>query len=60
MLTGLRKPAAKAKDLHVLMDLAARGELRAVVSRTFALAESVDAHRFVERGPKQGSVVMTA
>lgn len=59
MLTGLRKPAEKAQDLGVLMELMAQGHLRPVISRRFGLEEAVSAHRFVESGAKQGSVVLT-
>jgi NADPH:quinone reductase-like Zn-dependent oxidoreductase len=58
-LTGLRKSADKRKDLETLMELLDRGRLRAVVGKQFVLEESVAAHRFVERGAKQGSVVLT-
>lgn len=58
MLTGLRKPAAKAKDLAFLMELLKADAMRPVVGRRFKLDESVDAHRFVESGAKQGSVVL--
>jgi NADPH:quinone reductase-like Zn-dependent oxidoreductase len=59
MLTGLRKPADKARDLAYLMDLLAGERLRPVIGRSFRLDESVEAHRFVEGGAKQGSVVLT-
>lgn len=59
MLTGLRKPAAKAKDLAFLMELLAGERLRPVIRRRFRLDESVAAHRFVESGAKQGSVVLS-
>lgn len=58
MLTGLRKAADKANDLAFLMNLLHSGVVRPVVGRRFALAQSVDAHRFVEDGAKQGSVVL--
>jgi NADPH:quinone reductase-like Zn-dependent oxidoreductase len=58
MLTGLRKPADKAKDLAFLMDRIESGALRPVVGRRFSLDQSVEAHRFVEDGAKQGSVVL--
>jgi NADPH:quinone reductase-like Zn-dependent oxidoreductase len=58
MLTGLRKPADKAKDLAFLMDRIESGAIRPVVGRRFSLDQSVEAHRFVEDGAKQGSVVL--
>lgn len=59
MFTGLRKPADKARDLAELMGLLASGAIRPVVGRRFPLDASVDAHRFVESGAKQGSVVLS-
>jgi NADPH:quinone reductase-like Zn-dependent oxidoreductase len=59
MFAGLRKPADKAKDLAFLMDLLQSGAIRPVVGKRFGFEESVDAHRFVEGGAKQGSVVLT-
>lgn len=59
MLTGLRKPAAKAKDLAFLMGLLKSNAIRSVIGKRFALDESVNAHRYVEGGTKQGSVVLT-
>ena len=35
-----------------------RGELRAVVDRTFPLADAADAHRYVEQGVGFGRTVM--
>jgi NADPH:quinone reductase-like Zn-dependent oxidoreductase len=38
--------------------LAERGELRAVIDRTYDLAGIVEAHRYVDTGRKRGSVVL--
>ena len=57
--TGLRKPADKGQDLRLLMGLATAGAIRAVIDRRYPLDESVEAHRYVERGHKQGVVVLT-
>jgi NADPH:quinone reductase-like Zn-dependent oxidoreductase len=57
--TGLRKPSDKGKDLRLLMDLAASGAIRPVIDRRFPLEGSIEAHRYVERGHKQGAVVLT-
>jgi NADPH:quinone reductase-like Zn-dependent oxidoreductase len=59
MFTGLRKPSDKAKDLAFLMGLLASGAIRPVIGKRFELDASVDAHRYVESGGKQGSVVLT-
>jgi NADPH:quinone reductase-like Zn-dependent oxidoreductase len=51
--------AATAEDVRLLADLAARGEFRPVIDRTFPLSEIVEAHRLVDSGRKTGSVVVT-
>lgn len=56
--TGLRPPADKRKDLVQLLDWAAAGTLRTVVSETFDLAEIGAAHARVETGRKVGSIVV--
>jgi len=43
-------------DLHFLKDLIAAGKLRALVDRVYPLADTADAHRYVEGG---GKVVIT-
>jgi NADPH:quinone reductase-like Zn-dependent oxidoreductase len=57
--TGLRKPAAKGADLRLLMGLAEAKAIRAVIDRRYPLDASVEAHRYVEGGHKQGAVVLT-
>lgn len=56
--TGLRKPAAKAKDLIQLFDWVREGQLRTVIEREYALAEIAAAHARVETGHKVGSIVV--
>jgi len=57
--TGLRPAAAKAADMVVLTELAASGEVPAVVDRRWPLAEAAEAHRYVDRGRKRGVVLLT-
>jgi NADPH:quinone reductase-like Zn-dependent oxidoreductase len=57
--TGMRSPGDKAKDLHVLRDLAEAGRFRPVVDSVYPMARIAEAHRRVESGRKTGSVVMT-
>lgn len=47
-----------ADDLAYLAGLADAGRYRAVIDRTFALAEIVQAHRYVDTGRKRGNVVL--
>lgn len=47
-----------AEDLAYLAGLADAGRYRAVIDRTFALAEIVQAHRYVDTGRKRGNVVL--
>jgi NADPH:quinone reductase-like Zn-dependent oxidoreductase len=71
MLNSLWKPQKEGKkilsgtaseravDLQFLVDLAARGHYKAIVDRTFPLAQIADAHAYVDTGHKRGSVVVT-
>lgn len=56
--TGLRPVDAKRTDMVHLLDLAARGVLRAVVDRVLPLAGAVEAHRYVDTGRKRGAVLL--
>jgi NADPH:quinone reductase-like Zn-dependent oxidoreductase len=58
LFTGLRPDAEKLADLQLLAELVAAGKLRAVIDRTYPLAEMADAHRYVQTGRKVGSVVV--
>ncbi len=52
-------PNLRREDLVLLGELAAKGEIRPVIDRTYALDEIVDAHRYVDGGHKRGNVVIT-
>ena len=45
-------------DLEFLKTLVERGELRAVIGRTFSIDEIVDAHRHADTGHKVGNLVI--
>jgi NADPH:quinone reductase-like Zn-dependent oxidoreductase len=47
-----------AEDLAWLVRLAEAGRYRAVIDRTYPLAEIVQAHRFVDAGRKKGNVIV--
>lgn len=46
-------------DLQLIQQLAAAGEFRPVIDRSYPLAQTADAHRYVDSGRKRGSVVIT-
>ena len=52
-------PRLRRDDLTSLGELAAAGEIRPVIDRTYALGDIVDAHRYVDAGHKRGNVVVT-
>jgi NADPH2:quinone reductase len=53
------RQAQRTYDLiATLVTRAGRGELRAVVDRTFSLSEAVEAHRYAEEGVAFGRVIM--
>ncbi|WP_198416907.1 MULTISPECIES: NAD(P)-dependent alcohol dehydrogenase [unclassified Cryobacterium] len=47
-----------AEDLALLVDLAESGRFRAVIDRTYDLADVALAHRHVDTGHKKGNVVL--
>lgn len=57
--TGLRKPEEKRKDLILLKDLIETGKLLPVVDRKYSLKQVSEAHSYVDKGHKKGSVIIS-
>lgn len=56
--TGLRPVPAQRADTEVLVGLLRDGHVRAVVDRSYPLAEAAAAHAYVDTGRKAGTVVL--
>jgi NADPH:quinone reductase-like Zn-dependent oxidoreductase len=56
---GREDAAFSAPHYRLLMEMAAAGQIRAVIDRSFPLEEIVEAYRLVDTGHKRGSVVIT-
>lgn len=52
-------PRFRREDLQTLAELATNNAIRPVIDRSYALADIVDAHRYVDLGRKRGNVVVT-
>jgi NADPH:quinone reductase-like Zn-dependent oxidoreductase len=47
-----------AQDMEFIAACLAKGALRPIIDRTYALGEMVEAHRYVEQGHKKGNVAI--
>jgi NADPH:quinone reductase-like Zn-dependent oxidoreductase len=57
--TGLRDDADKIKDMDILKDMIAAGELTTVIDRSYPLDQIALAHEYVEKGHKRGNLIVT-
>ncbi len=57
-LTTQTRTEERRETLIEVRDLAEAGHLRPVIDRCYPLAETADAHRYVETGRKRGNVVL--
>ena len=51
--------AERVDDLRLLAELAAAGEFKPVIDRSYPLENAAEAHAYVDTGRKRGSVVLT-
>lgn len=50
----------KAQDLNYVGKLAAMGEIKTIIDRSFPLDQTAEAHRYIEAGQKKGAVVIVS
>lgn len=56
---GLRSSGEKTKDLILLGKLVEAGRIKSVIDRRYTLEQITDAHKYVDKGHKIGSVIIT-
>ena len=57
--TGLRPASELRLLIGELKAMFEAGEIKSVIDRTYSLAETADAHRYIETGRKKGNVVVS-
>ncbi len=56
--TYVRSDSEQVKDLALLKEMLAAGQIKAVIDRTYPLEQTAAAHAYVETGRKKGNVVI--
>jgi NADPH:quinone reductase-like Zn-dependent oxidoreductase len=46
-------------DLHIVKELVEAGKIKAVIDRCYPLEQTADAHRYLESGSREGSIIIT-
>lgn len=57
--TGMRKQAARMKDLIQIRDLLAANKLITIIDRVYPMEQIQEAHSYVDSGRKKGNVILS-